>query len=267
MRRSVGVTGAARAAALLLLGTATAAATCAAERRVDHVAAPLANLPQGWQHIPQACIDCWIGAYHDSESGAYVRYSIGNVRDSTSEGASKETGTLGSARYEASTLKNARVEKGRALEQASGEKLEDLDPEDTRSLPPAGCDVLAIVFYVENEAWTFDGTVCNPTQEKRIRDLLLGALRLSRGAKSTVHRSSKAVTGAEYERVAAGDSCDKIMTDFGAPEAAHQATATDIGLTYFLRESGEVVGEVDLLCDRTRRVVSKSVRRRTQASK
>jgi hypothetical protein len=252
----------------LLLGTATAGASQTAHPRV---AQPLKALPDAWLHLPEFCSDCWTGAYHDRESGAYVRYSIFSGRvpaqskpewEKTARRHSARTtrGTLQGVRYATATYASARAVVSRQLEELAGEPADQLIDAIRRTIPPDGCGLLSIVFYPGKEGWRFDATICDALQEKRVRQLLLEKRRLNQGGAGKIEHST-AISVTTYSAIATGETCEALMRAIGRPEASYQASREGFALLYWVKSPGteQNLREARLFFDRSQQLVRKEV--------
>src|SRR5258708_4240789 len=210
-------------AVLLFLGIVTVGAARAEEPSQSCVAPPpqpLKDLPSGWLHLPQSCIDCWLGAYHDGESGAYVEYHVMPAKkhrgwSETADGktvTSNIEGTLDGIRYTLVRSPDAHGIMARYLERTTGSRIGDLIVEVRRTLPPVGCDLLSAVFLAEPEAWTFDAAVCDAAQENRVRELLLSRLRLDKAPSGNTRWRAKVVSVADYNALTVGASAGTILS-------------------------------------------------------
>ena len=224
---------------------------------------PLRELPAGWEHLPQACLDCWVGAYHDSSSGAYLEYSVGppqllapGIEGPTLTGLDKIDGI----RYTVSTQADARKTSQLALEKMTGSGVADLIPEVRRTLPPEGCSLLSIQFHLDNATWSFNAAVCDPGQEARVRELLLGRQRLNLVPAGNTRWWSRVLSPRDVERAEVGSSVAGILSRLGRPETPYRVLKDQFALAYHVRRDGnhELV-EATFTFNRSQRLVGKEI--------
>ena len=117
------------------------------------------------------------------------------------------------------------------LERLAGEPADELIDAVKRTIPPDGCGLLSVTFFVEKERWRFDATTCDASQEKRVRGLLLEKLRLDRsGAGKIAH--SRALSPSTYNALTIGTTCAALMHDIGRPEGSYQTSKDGFALLY-----------------------------------
>ncbi len=209
--------------------------------------APLRDLPEGWLHLPEECIDCWTGAYHDSATGVYVHYSTSSLEEDRQyesfglrdgEG-STTTGQLADLRYRILRVPDGRSYMSRRLELATSTSIAELDPQVTRILPPTNTPYLVFTILREASAWRFETAISNREQEDRVRDLLLNENRLEPEHFGSVYERARAIEADEYRRLYQGAAASEIIRRFGRPRTTSKRDAEGFVLFYDVRTSDE----------------------------
>jgi hypothetical protein len=156
----------------------TRSARLVAASETPDCVAPISGVPDGWLWMPTRVVDSAPGAYHDKISGAFVSYD-GLDRDGIlaqshrKEHPLRVSGHRGTTPYELEVIPDIRehlIDQGRR--RWGSEFPEGTIAADT--LPLAGARRLKLRFVTHSAEWWFTSDVYSKTQEKRVRQLLLG---------------------------------------------------------------------------------------------
>ena len=130
------------------------------------VAGPLAPLPQGWCHIAGRGRDSWIGAYHDTQSGAYVSFDthpeVSADWWTVPGGGRVSGGTVGNATYRLVIVPNPRQWLIKRFKKEIGPSFPEPNSWQEWNLPPSeATHHLAVTLSVGERRWTFGGDTCD----------------------------------------------------------------------------------------------------------
>lgn len=233
------------AMALLLWCLMAMSATSAAMSR--GAPGPLKRMPAKWLHLPEECIDCWIGAYHDAESGAYVRYSSSSPEDDRryesfglkgAEG-STTTGRVGDVPYRLLRVPDGRSYMSHRLELATGTPTGQLPSSTARLLPPPGLPYIVVTLLSKPWVWCFEAAISTRSQEERLTSLLLSANRLEPGTSGNVYERSRALDIKGYTGTRRGTTASEFLRRFGRPRASYKQDAYGFALVYHVTRTDE----------------------------
>jgi hypothetical protein len=241
----------------------------------DEMSGPLDRLPPGWVWIPRYSPDSWRGAYHDAVSGAFVSFDVGAGpspvafwRDPKRRRSEDryEAGRVGALRFEWLDLPDFRA---RVI--ASHRRDLGLDPSvvypepgsfEERLYPPEGVRHLKATLADGKRWWPFEAELCDATQERRIRELLLGADRVARGRVGG-WRGPAAVLGPEARDTFAEEpTYEAFVRRYG--QGGIQRTGCEVfSLSYPVRGPDDhAIEEWRISFDRERRFLAKDLRPR-----
>lgn len=229
---------------------------------------PLVDLPSGWIHLGAECTDCWMGAYHDSASGAYVSYSVehpGNFGDWLDPGRAApgdefSEGIVNGIPYRKVTFDNARLRVRHMLERGFGDTLENLGKMGEvafRLLPPANCSLVSVGFILEKENRLFTCAVCTEQQQNRVNALLFQGMRLQRTREAPWR--SQSVTMGDYAKLMPGMTFSEARQLLGWARGSYQVSSDSFALIYFVFDGADKGREARLFFDRSQVLVKKEL--------
>jgi hypothetical protein len=200
------------------------------------LAGPLLGVPAGWLHVRHCTYDRVAGAYYDTESAAYVDYSLSDRwPDDQGKDWQPSGRFLDGTPYEVRTAGDARSFTRRNLAQAFGVSEEDIAPLLARSsLPPAGSSLFELRFRRDGFVWTFHSAHCTAEQAVRVRALLTEpSLRFAVPTPAMGKRTCQAaaVSLSTYESKAE-TSFEEVLKSMGQPNSSWQYECGGIAVAY-----------------------------------
>ena len=215
---------------------------------------PLLLLP-GWVHLGEIHIDMWAGAYHDSVSGAFVRYRLVHGDDpgvETTSGDIVEEGTLGKRRFRVWRGPDAFARDLREYQRIRAEIGESEDapvPEEiAERFPPKGTRAFVVAYGSTVTSghgksstkapayWVFEAGVAGPVQQARLDGLLI---RRDPFARNKLPCQSDEFTFVPIDRLNAvplGTSFERVLETLGPPNVATQV-GSGFAIEYFVKEN------------------------------
>lgn len=230
----------ARIIALLLLISAAVSA--------DPVSTtPLHEVPSGWAYIPLPSVDSWRGIYHDQNSGALVEFDIGSqvkrsawhARLVAAPMGDVTSASVGGVEYDVLEVND--LNSGLSRHPTLAEYIPFVAG--SRSPRPAS-RLLIATFYPPATApppiiWSFGAVLGDEPQGARVKDLLIGRMRLRLGApeEGWADLPSRA-NRAALASLVPGLSLREILARLGGPGAVERTDDVGISLIYTWVETG-----------------------------
>jgi hypothetical protein len=204
---------------------------------VGLVPGPLGPLPDGWCALPKWGRDTWIGAYHDARSGAFVTFDCG--KQYSADAWLKRGGQLtahrklGPATYRLVAAAEPRQRLVEYYRREVGPEFPRLGSWEEWMLPPAEArEHLAVPFFTGRRRWTFESAVCDDAQERRVRDLLLGAPRLLVGAIGEPMPDGGRIVAEQLRDLQPGADLQTVFGRLGLPGSSYRWACDGLRLMY-----------------------------------
>ncbi len=221
---------------------------------------PLKPLPERWTCIPRFGTDAWFGSYHDSRSGAFVRFQTGGdwqrhfkAKKFAQPSDRSLSGTLGGVRYRSLIFERAREREIENLRRSLGVDYPASSTLLERRLPPEGASGHGATFYKKGRyPINFLGFACTAEQENRVRDLLLGEFRLGHKLIGEP-RESQRVSAEWLTRLPWTTTLQDVIATAGVPEGAYPRGCEGLMLVYDVDGTSD---EAWLVFDREQRFVT-----------
>jgi hypothetical protein len=244
-----------RLPASFLVGALSGASALADQRPNVTACGPVDPAPSGWSCIPSFGRDSWIGTYHDTQSGAFVRFYTGDP-----EKWSCATEAIVRGRDSHGVMRRSfRAPKARdcQLQKWADRGFDELPRSLEEALPPPEAAALVSVFeFPERSPVNLIGYACTGDQERRIVQLFAHGVNPrvigDSGEPATVSRGWA-------DSLQPGVELQSVLARAGIQLLVHISACDGLKLIYPIRSADQ---EVVLTFDRSLRLVDKTIRSR-----